>query len=178
MHRRVIVCAPFLGNLPTKYGKQKVQSTFSPVFDSKSCKRRARASHFNPHCCHTCGESRNDAILEFQEPFFQEPSFQDSSSRWLRLHLDPAFTLNQERGATMACFSANFAFVTETNVVSVQQAQNVVAAQQRAAGWILYLRWFRHGCFSLRQGSPTPVDAVCPDDAKCSRGFCPGKIHR
>jgi len=43
----------------------------------------------------------------------------------------------------MACFSANFAFVTETNVVSVQQAQNVVAAQQRAAGWILYLRWFR-----------------------------------
>ena len=49
----------------------------------------------------------------------------------------------------MACFSANFAFVTETNVVSVQQAQNVVAAQQRAAGWILYLRWFRNGCLSL-----------------------------
>ena len=57
----------------------------------------------------------------------------------------------------MARFSANFAFVTETNVVSVQQAQNVVAAQQRAAGWILYLRWFRNGCFSSRQGSPTPM---------------------
>ena len=110
----------------------------------------------------------------------------------------------------MARFSANFAFVTETNVVSVQQAQNVVAAQQRAAGWILYLRWFRNGCLSLgfvrrkcdekdnfwfgllpnsarqagsctfagfvRQGSPTLVDAVCPDDARCSRGLCPGKI--